>query len=205
MKYGIQPQSIIAYLRSDSPLTSRSRFLGLDHLDSFLRGTYLAGILPFTPSELLPRLRCNGLHVEGDLEAGLQIIDAVVLDHQLFLSSRLLAYDALLAHAVAKSIEAAEITIDVIRQATDEGIVGRLLRSGNLDVLLIMNCLLWKPGSIKIQQQGDGKILRVETPPIYKREPLVEWRPISEVSQKATDRLREIEDLKGFFYISLAD
>ncbi len=47
--YGVHPSAIVGLLNSDTPLTHKSNLLGLDHLDSFLRDTFFAGKMTYTP------------------------------------------------------------------------------------------------------------------------------------------------------------
>ncbi|UUZ82379.1 HD domain-containing protein [Paenibacillus sp. P26] len=59
-KHGFSRQGLVDLLEQDSPLTHRSDYMGLDHLDSFLRDTQVAGKGSLDPAKLIRRLRFRG-------------------------------------------------------------------------------------------------------------------------------------------------
>lgn len=77
----ILPQDVIDYLNGPSPLTGTAEVMGLDHLDSFLRDTYMAGQIKILPRKLLEKIRCNESGVVTDEETGCQLLELIYLDH----------------------------------------------------------------------------------------------------------------------------
>ncbi|WP_426446370.1 HD domain-containing protein [Paenibacillus sp. S-38] len=104
-RHGLAPHAIIDLLNRDTPLSHRSDFLGLDHLDSFLRDTWSAGQAERAPAELMRRLSFRGPYAEADEEAAVHLMKAIAADHRIFLSPMFLAADELLGRAAALHVE----------------------------------------------------------------------------------------------------
>ncbi|WP_207667437.1 HD domain-containing protein [Clostridium sp. 1xD42-85] len=77
----LEPSDIIHYLRLPSPLTGTQNILGLDHLDSFLRDTYMTGNIETMPRELIKRIHCSEQGIETDEPTGLQLLRLIVQVH----------------------------------------------------------------------------------------------------------------------------
>jgi HD superfamily phosphohydrolase len=83
-KARIIPSEIIDFLNKPSVLTGKTNILGIDHLDSFLRDTYMAGEIELLPKNLLSKIRCTSKGIETDKDTGLYLLKLIKKDHALF-------------------------------------------------------------------------------------------------------------------------
>ncbi|NWO13524.1 HD domain-containing protein [Virgibacillus sp.] len=137
----LQSGDVVQYLRQPSPLTGTREVLGLDHLDSFLRDTYMSGRMEELPSEVLKRIHCSDRGVETDKQTGLQLLRLIIRDHELFLSPLLLAVDRLLAEAISILWNNGGGSKEAFAKQTDADVIAILKSSQNLKVRAIIHTI----------------------------------------------------------------
>ncbi|GIN72844.1 hypothetical protein J14TS2_33190 [Bacillus sp. J14TS2] len=74
---GINPFEIIDYLNKPSVLTGKEDILGIDHLDSFFRDTYMAGECKYLPKDMLSKIHCTPKGIETDEVTGLYLLKLI--------------------------------------------------------------------------------------------------------------------------------
>jgi HD superfamily phosphohydrolase len=202
IKHAISPESIIAILSQDSPLTNKTPILGLDHLDSFLRDTHAAGFVNTPPHELVRRIRFRGDFIETDSETAQAIVAATVEDHRLFLNPEFLAMDALLAKAVTLHCEAHPGTKERICDMVDHELIYELQNSKADGAKGIMSVILHEPHHIQIHQVPAPGSIQVQIQKLYKKQPLIGELPASEASPAIAAKLAELDGLTATYFFT---
>lgn len=201
-KCGYSPERIVSLLNADTPLTSNTNYLGADHFDSFLRDAYFVGGTPQKPHEFLDNVGFSGNFIETDVETGLHIMDAMVLDHLSFLSPYALAVDGLLAKAVEAYGRFHEVDISFIEPLTNYELIYHLQTSECPVVKELMNIILWEPHRIIVSEQDSGNMMKVEVKKIYDKEVLVGGQPITLLSEGAKEKLRRVKSLQKTYFVT---
>ncbi|WP_231686948.1 hypothetical protein [Bacillus sp. JCM 19034] len=75
---------IIELLNTPSVITGKESIVGIDHLDSFLRDTYLAGEIEYIPKNILSKMSCTSRGIDTDQATGLYLLKLIQKDHELF-------------------------------------------------------------------------------------------------------------------------
>jgi HD superfamily phosphohydrolase len=202
MRHDIQPSSIVQILGGDSSLTSKAAFLGLDHMDSFLRDTHAAGKTQITPHKLVRSLRFRGNFIEANIEDAEQLIEAMVEDHHIFLKPEFLAMDALLAKAVSHHCEAHIGARSRIPSLVDHELIVELQRSDSPITQDIMRVLMQEPHKIAIHNEPIPGSIQVNIKKLYSKQPLVNGLPATEQSQKAASKLAELDNLTATYFFT---
>jgi hypothetical protein len=200
-KYGYDSERIIHILNTDTPLTNKTSFLGADHFDSFLRDAYLVGGTPQKPHELLCNVGFNGNYIETDIETGLHIMEAMVLDHLSFLSPYALAVDGLLAKAIEAYGRFHGVDISFIEPLTNYELMYHLQNSECPIVKELINVIIWEPHRIIISEEKNVNMMKVEVKKIYDKEVLVKGNPITVFSEEAKAKLKQIRELQKSYYV----
>ncbi|MDR6552149.1 HD domain-containing protein [Paenibacillus qinlingensis] len=203
IKHGISPQSIIDLLKLETPLTNKSTILGLDHLDSFLRDTYYAGLQTLPPSEIVKGLRLRGPYIEADEPSAAALVDAIVEDHRLFLNPQFLAMDALLAKATAHHCESNPDMRDRIPALMDHELIQELLQSNNDTARETIHVLMYEPHRIQVTQQPVPGSIEVKIGKVYKKQPLIGEKLASEVSFQAAVKLNELDSMAATYFFTI--
>ncbi|MDG4655747.1 HD domain-containing protein [Ectobacillus antri] len=201
-KYGFKPTSITTLLNQNTPLTNTTSYLGADHFDSFLRDAYFEGGTVHNPYELVNKIHFNGNVIETDVETGLHIMDAMVVDHTSFLSPYALAIDGLLAKAIEAYSEFHSVNISFIEPLTNYELIYHLQTSESPLVKELIKIILWEPYRISVSEEIKKEALQVEVKKIYDKEVLVDGKPITLVSQVAREKLQQIRDLQKTYYVT---
>ncbi|MUG70428.1 MULTISPECIES: HD domain-containing protein [Paenibacillus] len=199
-KHGLSASDIVDLLNTDSPLTHRSGFLGLDHLDSFLRDTHAAGLYDRHPAELIRNIRFEGHVVSTDEETASHILEAVVRDHRIFLHPYHLALDALLSKAVLGLIRETPCFAEEIRTMTDDRLLARFESSGDDEVRAMAKVLFHQPHRLRPSEAHAPHAIRAEVRKLYPKQPLVNGVPLTELRDDAKLLLQELESLRGVFF-----
>lgn len=202
-KHGLSAKAIVGLLNADSPLTHRSGFLGLDHLDSFLRDTFAAGLYERHPSELIRSIRFDGYFVSTDEQTAMHLLEAVVQDHRIFLHPYHLAMDALLSQAVRGLLDETPGFAEELRAMTDDRLLARLESSGNGEVRELASVLLHRPYRLRPSQPQAPHALRAEVRKLYPKQPLVGSVPLTDRRPEAKLLLKELESLLGTYYYAI--
>ncbi len=205
-KHGLSPDTITRLLNTDSPLSHRSEYLGIDHLDSFLRDTAAAGCFPDTPSTWIGRLGFEGCYLNAaDEETAMKLIEAVVLDHRIFLNPYHVALDALLGEAVARWLGEEAGRIDEVVTMTDHRLLSELEQAPDPVVRSLVRVLLEEPHRLVLCDEGEADAYRAEVRKVYARQPLVDGQPFAARSPKAKALLGELDTMKGSFCFRIHD
>lgn len=202
-KHGLSADSIVALLNQDSPLTHRSDFVGMDHLDSFLRDSQAAGINTLPPHELIRRIHFRGHYVETDEETAFHLITAIADDNKIFLSPYFLAVDTLLGQAAALHLESNPEMRASIAFMTDSQLTEQLKNSPSQEARAIIHVLLWVPHRIVPCGPDTPGGVRADVHKVYVKQPLVQGIPIRNLSPDASALLDELERLQGSYYFHI--
>lgn len=193
----IDPKKIIDLLHMESVLTGIGNNLGIDHLDSFLRDTYMVGKLDVLPKHILKKLTCSRLGIETDEETGLYLLQLMLADHQLFLSPHMVGIDRLLAEAIQyhwKEVGLAKERIDFSRM-TDADVISLLNKSPSTKAKKITNVLLYQPDRITIHPKQSGKGYPIMIRKMYRKSPLCNGKILTDYNEEAQhiwDKLIEL-------------
>ncbi|SEC15018.1 HD domain-containing protein [Paenibacillus sp. GP183] len=202
IKHGVSPASIISILNEDSPLSTQTPLLGLDHLDSFLRDTFAAGQYLILPSELVRKLSFRGDFLEAELDAVIPLVTAIVNDHHMFLQPKFLAMDALLAKAVVHHCEAHPGARLLLPGLVDRELIQELQQSSDAIARDVIQVLQYEPHRILISDEPARGSIQVKICKLYKKEPLVDGLPASEVIPEAADKLAELNHLAASYFFT---
>ncbi|MCJ8007817.1 HD domain-containing protein [Lederbergia wuyishanensis] len=202
-KYGYNPEEIIAYLNDSSPLTGYDNVLGLDHLDSFFRDTYMAGLASLKPRDILKKLSCSEKGIVTDEETAMYLLELIATDHELFLSPHLLAVDKILSEAIRLHSREAETRLSDFVLLTDHEVITMLLKSSSKRVKRLIELLLFKPHNITIEETfSNNAALKLKVRKLYKKSPLVNGKPFLESSKSIAIRKR-LQMLKKEYYLNI--
>ncbi|MBM7662045.1 HD superfamily phosphohydrolase [Bacillus mesophilus] len=204
-KYGFCPQAIINLLNEDSPLTHKTPYLSADHLDSFLRDSYMLGKLDKHPSTIIENISFSGHFVDADLSTSESIMNAIFQDHKSFLEPTCLALDALLAKAISIYVRQKELPIGTIPILTNHELLQLLLHSNIQEVEEILDIIMWYPEKIIIHDEEVNNAEKIEVKKVYDKTPLVKGKPLSEISSEAKYKLNQIRSFKKIYYYSFLD
>lgn len=198
--HGLQPDRLIELLNEDTPLTHKTNFLGIDHLDSFLRDTYTAGCDTLHPAEVIRRIHFRGHVVETDENTAMQLLDAVVNDNLIFLQPHFLAMDDLLSRTVAMYCREHPSAKKAILRMTDAELLSLLQSSSSPDIRGALHVLLAEPHRIEPCDENCSGAYQVTVRKAYCKQPLVRGLPLSEVNPAAKESLHRIAGLAGTYY-----
>lgn len=199
-KHNLEPGKVVAILNLDSPLSNSSNLLAIDHLDSFLRDTYMWGKFSKQPSDILKAISFNGIYIETDESNAVAITEAIVNDHQLFLSPRCLAVDKLLSTAVymyCMELGDKEFICDLV----DFQLLNLLEKSSIPEVKETIEVLLYQPHRIEFSKQKTNGSIEVGVRKIYGKSPLVNGNIYLEINQEAKRKIETLENLKRTYYV----
>lgn len=129
LEANIDLDKVMAYLDHPGPLTGTHTVMGLDHLDSFLRDTYMAGTNRVHPWELVKQMECTESGVACGEETALQLMELVVRAHEWMCAPTLLAADAVLAEAILCDWAEVGDDRDVFAELTDWDVLSVLKTS----------------------------------------------------------------------------
>ena len=198
----IKSTDVVEYLRKPSVLTGRNHVLGIDHLDSFFRDTYMFCNTEVPPHHILPKLTCTEQGIDTDLETGLYLLKLIKQDHELFLSPFLVGVDRLLAEAIKSHWNEQPHHADrqVFAGLTDLDVVAMLQSSSSLRAKRIIRILLYEPDKIHISEQ-EGYPIRIRK--IYAKAPLCNGQLLTEISNDAQELIDSLPDLTFKRYVSI--
>ncbi|WP_416150692.1 HD domain-containing protein [Salipaludibacillus sp. HK11] len=194
-QYYISPYKIIEILNESSVITGKENILGIDHLDSFFRDTYMAGMIETLPKDLLHKIRCNSKGIDTDIETGHYLLQLILSDHKLFLSPQMIAVDRLLAEAIKLHWSADTINKDEFVRLTDSDVISILKASSSGEAKKIINTLLFSPDKIRINNAKTGNGYQIGIRKVYSKVPMYEGRALTERSIEARNTLQDLHDL----------
>ncbi|MFB4212907.1 HD domain-containing protein [Shouchella sp. JSM 1781072] len=189
---GISVEKVIQCLNEENGLLGTTDGMGLDHLDSFLRDTYMLGGIEGLPKDLLPHIRWTSQGIEADADTCAFIMDCVVNDHALFLSPLLLAVDRVLAEAVRLHLQDNPSPIESM---TDDELLAELKASNQKEVQELMEVLLYRTDRLHVSESVRGEGLEVNVRKLYHKAPLYNGKSYSETAagMKQMNRLNGLK------------
>ncbi|MFE5323553.1 HD domain-containing protein [Paenibacillus sp. NPDC056579] len=223
IRHGLSPNRIIGLLNGDSPLTHRSDFLGIDHLDSFLRDTHMAGRGTAHPYELVRSLRFHGHFVDTDEKTAVHLLNAIVNDNLIFLQPQFLAMDDLLSRAVkAYCSEVASDSVITsgdnvycrasasaaarnIARMTDYELLCLLQSCSAPDIRELLHVLLAEPHRIVLCESHAPGAREVTVRKAYCKQPMVQGLPLRDVNPAAREALDCVSALAGMYYYRIRE
>lgn len=170
----LSPEDVCQFLDEESALTGSRNVLGLDHLDSFLRDTYMAGTCDELPRHLIVRLSCSTVGIHANEEDALKLLDIIVENNRLIHSPNLRTADYLLSECVRMHWQE---TPSSFAYLIDAQLTTSLLQSTNPHVKQLMNSLLYQPETLHISDKITGKGHLIPKGKIYEKQPLVNQAP----------------------------
>ncbi|WP_404456345.1 HD domain-containing protein [Oceanobacillus kapialis] len=192
----LDAQKIISLLNNPSAITGKGNILGLDHLDSFLRDTYMAGECSRLPRDVLRDIKCTPEGIETDLETGNYVMKLMLADHRLFLSPIMVAIDRLMAEAV--KLHWQETTAhnrEAFARKTDAEVIAILTTSPSFKARKLIDMLRYEPFKIHINEVETGEGYPISIRKIYKKAPLCGGKILTELSERARQVLEDLKKL----------
>lgn len=195
--FKIDPNKIIEILDKPSAITGQDNILGIDHLDSFFRDTYMSGTLEILPRHLLDKIRCTPKGIDTDSETGHYLLRLILSDHKLFLSPHMVAVDRLLAEAILLHWCKDPLKKEEFARLIDSEIVSMLTTSDSPEAKEIINILLFEPNRIRIESNSTSTKASypISIRKVYNKVPMCEGIPLTKQSNEARSMLREIHSL----------
>ncbi|MDX8044439.1 HD domain-containing protein [Gracilibacillus sp. S3-1-1] len=194
-KANIKPKQIIKLLNEPTSITGKDTILGIDHLDSFLRDTYMSGNIEFLPAEVLAKLTCGPAGIETDRETGNYLMKLIKDDHRLFLSPFMVAVDRLLAEAIKEHWQTNAMNKSDFARLIDADVIWMLQHSSSSKAKELINTILYQPERISVQEANHGKGYPINIRKIYSKVPLCDGKPLTEQSNEARKILEEMASL----------
>ncbi|MFD1173156.1 HD domain-containing protein [Oceanobacillus picturae] len=203
-KANIDPKKLVNLLNLPTAITGTGNILGLDHLDSFLRDTYMAGQISRLPRDLLGDIHCDPDGIETTLDTGNYMLQLILADHKLFLSPTMVAVDRLLAEAV--KLHWGKITDhnrEEFAQMTDADVLAILASSPSSEARELLHTIHYEPHRIKINSAKTRNGYPIAIRKIYSKVPLCSGRPLTEYSEEARLVLQDLKDLAFDLEVSI--
>lgn len=199
----LSSQTIIDYLNQKTVLTGKNQNLGLDHLESFLRDTYMCGTALRFPKEVLMSLNCTETGIDTEQETAEYIMTLILHDHQYFLSPKMIAVDRLIAEAIHLHWEEVgdPLNKEAFAYKTDVDLLGELLSSPSKRTREITQTILYQPSKMCIRSGGNGYPIEIRK--IYSDVPFVNGESVVTKSVKAKKMFEELHDLSFQLYVSI--
>lgn len=202
VRASIKTSDVIEYLRNPSVLTGKENALGIDHLDSFFRDTYMFYNTEMPPHHILHWLTCTERGIETDIETGLYLLRLSKQDHELFLSPFLVGVDRLLAEAIQFHWkgELHKSEKDNFSRLTDADVIAMLQSSSSFNAKRITHTLLYQPDKIIISElQGYPITIRK----IYAKVPLHDGELLTEINHEARELVDGLTNLKFKTHVTI--
>ncbi|MFK3938554.1 HD domain-containing protein [Alkalihalobacillus sp. NPDC078783] len=198
-KAEITSNQICDLLNKQSPLTGTKATLGLDHLDSFVRDTYMMGELDGSSFDLLSTLSCTDEGISTDIQTAEWILDLILKDHHIMHAPLLKAVDQLLSEAVRLHQQLVE---DDISFLVDAQLTARLLQSPSQKAQDIIHTLLFEPYRIRVSDRISSEGLHVQKGKVYHRFPLVLGEDMSH-TKRALTHTQQLHQLRKEYRITI--
>lgn len=201
-KHNLEPQKVLAILYSESPLANTTDKLGIDHLDSFLRDTYMAGKFTKLPSEIVKDVWFNDIYIESDEKTAFSIIESIICGHEILLNPISLAVDKLLAMATYMYAEHRGDK-EFVKDLVDFQLLSILQKSGLSDVEEILEVILYQPHRIEVSNVSKEGDFEVGVRKLYAKTPLVNNIPFIHMNQRAKEKMEGLNKLKRTYYLCI--
>ena len=202
--HNLDPGEVYNYIEGCPPniLRNRDGLLHIDHFENVIRHTYMDGILPITPNELLKKVHINGCSIETDLHTGELLVDVIEVANKLVYSTINLGANAILTEMVNRLISSKVTTPQKLSEMSE----------GMMEILLLTNDItkedaakLWyQPQDILIEKVEDASNTReagfyITQNKLYLSMPMVDGKKITEISEHARNIIEALKPLRGTY------
>lgn len=202
-KYGFDPFRIIDILNTDSPLSHKTNYLSADHLDSFLRDSYMLGKRMKHPADIIQKITFHHHYVEADIDTAKTIMEAIHFDHTHFLHPTLLALDVLLAEAIKVYASHHHVELSVIQGLTNQELI-QLLASSHVQLIHeLLSIIMFYPEKILVQQAAGENTRTMGVKKVYDKSPLVDGNPLPSLCHESHQLLQSIRALQRQYYFTI--
>lgn len=207
LKHGFDPKIVLDYINGiiPNPLTNKNGLLSIDYLDNFnfIRAAYVENEISIIPNKVLGKLRLNGNYIETDLKTAELLAETIVLVNKWFCSKSNLGPNTILSSLVKKLTDNKVVSVSKLSGMADS----------QVEHLLFKNPLtseeaykLWYyPQDIKVAKYDGNHVPEnayiTEVKRLYLEMPLVDGKPITEVSKKAKDLVDRATELLGKYIV----
>ena len=154
------------------------------------------------PRDIIKDIRFNNMYIETDEFNAAAITEAVVNDHELFLSPMCLAADKLLSFATYMFAKERGDT-DFVCDLVDFELLNMLKKSALEEVEEILEVLLYQPNRIRVSDISTKGSLELGIRKLYIKTPLVNGEPFIDLNQEAKGKLESLNRLKKTYYVSI--
>jgi hypothetical protein len=204
-RHDLEPEAVVACIEGDpvSILKNHDNILHADHIDSWVRSAQAGGILPQTGSEILRCLHLAGPYLETDVETAELLVDLIVAEAGFHCSPANMGPTAVLGYLVQQLLDVGALKVADLATMTD-GDVERCLfetpvtREG-------ARRLWYQPHTIRTCriEAGDTPLDAhiVQADRLYLAEPLVEGKPVAQISRCAAYLIAEARRLRGTYAV----
>lgn len=197
---GLSSRKVIDYLNQRSPLTGGNGVLGIDHLDSFIRDTYMNGKVKFLPKDVLPQLECTEQGIQTNEKLAIYLTECILNDHKLFLSPELIGIDRLVEEALRLHWSEEDVeSKDQFAKATDAEVLVDLMNSPSNESKRITKAILYQPEELVLGETG----LPIKVKKVYVNVPLVAGKKITEISEEAKNNMEELQNITYSLKVSI--
>lgn len=209
-RHNFEPARIVALVEGEppNPVRTANGLLHLDHLDFFVRDPLACGWYAPSPPELLARLHMAGPNVAADLATAEHLVERILFEHRLFTTPVKIALEAVLGRLLNLADQAGLFAKGwrELASLTDDELLARLARAGVPEITALLERLLRRPHSLSARRLDPGEappagalVVHLDKP--YLGQPLVDGRPVGEVSPRAAAMLAEARGLLGTFAV----
>ena len=156
----------------DSALSHSKKGISIDHLDSFIRDTQMAGFGKLTPSDCIHRVRFIDGEVHTTEEVAIEVLERIAYDHSMYCHPLILAIDHLLAEAVRQD-KSIRQKVEAYEIETDADLLTALQQSTVPQVQKMTEALLHHPERIFITKTKQDGAFYVSVRKTYLKKPYV--------------------------------
>jgi HD superfamily phosphohydrolase len=203
------PEAIIGLIegRPPNPVRINNGRLHLDHLDFFVRDPFYCGLHVPAPADILARLWLDGPNVATDLAMGEHLARRIALEARLFLTPADLGASAVVGRLLIRAAERGIIDPQQLIKMTDGEVLEAVARSGDWELCDLLDLVRFRSHAIQVRRLAAGEsppegALIVDRHKLYLAQPLVDGRPVGEVSAEAGEILSSAAELAGRYAVT---
>jgi HD superfamily phosphohydrolase len=213
-KYGFEPEQIVLLTEGNppNPVRTQNGLLHLDHLDFFVRDPFVCGWHTPLPADILSRLRLDDANVATDLAMAEHLVERITFENELFVAPAKVAAEAVLERLLRRASERRILNADLqsIILLTDASLLAQLVQAGDAEITALLDYLWHYPHTLNVRrlevdEEVPANALVVRFEHLYLNQPLVEGRPVEQVSPVAAKLLAEARNLGGVFVVEMPD
>lgn len=188
--------------RESSILNNKKGYLHLDHLDSWVRSGYAGGNPKVIPKDILKNLSIANGYIETNEETAQLLFDIILDEARLHCSFLNLISNAVIQHMVEELINSKVIDINDLKFMIDSELEYILLNNAKTKELA--QKLWFQIDKFKITKDKNlatEAYILTEIKKLYLSMPLVNGVPFDALNKEAKNKIHNIENLKGKYYI----